>query len=93
MANGLGSALIDFGVDGTQYVSLAITGLTTISNTSYVEAFVMMEASTDHTDYEHIIAPIQLRCSTPTTGVGFTIHATADFPLRGDFRVKWVWSD
>lgn len=53
----------------------------------------MVEASTNHSDYEHMLAPVQLRCGNIVAGTGFTIHAVADFPLTGDFKVRWVWSD
>ena len=89
----VGTTTINFGAaPGGFDAQVAVTGQGSILATSYVEAFVMAEASADHTDDEHVIAPISLRCGVPTAGVGFTIFATSDIPLSGLWSIRWVWS-
>lgn len=96
MASGTGSTTIDFGAwPGSCEASVAVTGETSISTTSLAEAFLMREASSDHTAEDHSYAAlwVALTCGTPTAGVGFTIYARASDPLSGTFKVRWVWAD
>jgi hypothetical protein len=92
---GTGSATLNFGAaPGTNVVSVAVTGETGISGTSHCEAFIMQEDSTaDHTQYEHMIAPITLRCGGVVAGTGFTIYGWSEHRLTGTFDVRWVWAD
>ena len=97
MANGTGTATIDFGAaPGSSETSVAVTGLTTISGTSKAEAWIMADDSTaDHTASDHRYADLflSLTCGTPSAGVGFTIYARAIDKLTGQFAVRYVWSD
>lgn len=97
MASGTGTAIIDFGSSpGSNEASIAVTGLSTISATSKAEAFVMAsDTSSDHTDNDHRYFPLlaALSCSTPTTGVGFTIYATSLEKMTGTWTVRYVWAD
>ena len=97
MANGTGTATIDFGAaPGSGETSVAVTGLSTISGTSKAEAWIMADDSTaDHTASDHRYADLflSLTCGTPTAGVGFTIYARAIDKLTGQFAVRYVWSD
>lgn len=87
-----GSTTIDFGAaPGDNFASVTVTGQTAIDATSFVEAFMMYEATAGATADEQLVAPIQLRCGTPTTGVGFTIYAYSDWVLTGTYAVRWVW--
>ena len=97
MANGTGTATIDFGAfPGSNEASIAVTGLTTISATSKAEAFVMADdTATGHTASDHRYLPlfVNLTCGTPTAGSGFTIHGRCLDKMQGQFTVRWVWSD
>jgi hypothetical protein len=97
MASGQGTSTLDFGAfPGSNETSIGVTGLTTISNTSKAEAYIMGDDSTtDHTSSDHRYANslISLTCGTPTTGVGFTIYGTCLDSIEGTFQVRWVWAD
>jgi hypothetical protein len=92
-----GEATIDFGVfPGSNEASIAVTGQTTISATSKVEAFVMGDDTTsDHTanDHRYFAALVGLTCGTPVAGSYFEIHARCIQKLQGTFKVRWVWAD
>ena len=95
MANGTGSATIDFGT-GSNEASVAVTGLGTISGTSKAEAFVMADdTSSSHTASDHKYFPVfaSLTCGTPSAGVGFTIYARSTQKLTGTWTVRYVWAD
>jgi hypothetical protein len=91
MANNRGSAIIDFSQTATPYAYTVVTGQTDIDATAYIESWIMRDSTADHSDYNHMLAPIILRCGDIVPGVSFTIHAVSDFPLRGEFQVRWVW--
>lgn len=97
MANGTGTATIDFGAaPGSNEASVSVTGLTSILATSKAEAFVMADDSTaDHTasDHRYVELFMSLTCGTPTAGTGFTIYARAIDKLTGQFALRYVWSD
>lgn len=97
MANGTGTATIDFGAHpGSNEASIAVTGQTTISATSKAEAWVMGDDTTgDHTAADHKYFPLfaVVTCGTPTAGVGFTIYGRSTQKLQGTFALRWVWSD
>jgi hypothetical protein len=93
MANGTGTATIDFGA-GANEVSVAVTGLTGIGATDECEAWFMSESGGDHTEKDHRYAAlfVNLSCSRPTAGVGFTIYATSIYKMTGSFTVNYVWA-
>jgi hypothetical protein len=97
MANGLGTATIDFGAaPGSNEASIAVTGLGTISATSKVEAYIMGDDTTaDHTaaDHRYIATLIGLTCGTPIAATGFTIYGRSTQKIQGTFALRWVWSD
>ncbi len=96
MAAATGTGTLNFGAaPGTSAASLAVVGQTLISATSNVEAFLMAEASADHTaeDATYAAIWIALTCGVPTAGVGFTIYARSEYPFTGTFLVRWVWAD
>jgi hypothetical protein len=97
MANGLGTATIDFGSDpGTNEASIAVTGQGTISATSKAESYVMADDTTaDKTasDHRYFAEFCGLTCGTPTAGVGFTIYGRSLERLQGTFALRWVWAD
>lgn len=97
MASALGTATLDFGADpGSNEAFVAVTGQTTISATSKVEAWVMGDDSTaTHTASDHKYFPVfaSITCGTPTGGTGFTIYARSIHKLTNEFSVRWVWAD
>ena len=97
MANGTGSATLNFGAfPGSNEASVAVTGQVSISATSKAEAFVMADdASGTHTasDHRYFAALVGLTCGTPTAATGFTIFARSTEKLQGTFSVRWVWTD
>ena len=96
MANGQGTAIINFGSSpGSNEATVAVTGQTTISATSKAEAYFMADTTSDHTanDHEYAAALIGLTCDTPVAGTGFNIIARCLDHMQGTFQVRWVWSD
>lgn len=97
MANGTGTATIDFGAfPGSNEASVAVTGQTSITATSKAEAFVMGDdTSGTHTanDHRYFSALVGLTCGTPSAGTGFTIYARSTEKLQGTFALRWVWTD
>lgn len=97
MANGTGTATIDFGAfPGSNEASVAVTGQTSITATSKAEAFVMGDdTSGTHTanDHRYFSALAGLTCGTPSAGTGFTIYARSTEILQGTFALRWVWTD
>lgn len=84
-----GTTTIDFSPTGSVYASVDVTGQTGLSATSYVEAFVMAEASADNPVDAHIVAPIRLRCEYLSAS-SFRIHAVSDWTLRDEYKIRWV---
>ena len=87
MAKGI--VTIDFGTGGNVLSSVDVTGMTGLSAGSFMEAFLMAEASLDNTVDAHIVAPMRIRCEYLTTS-SFRIHAVSDWTLRGRFSIRWV---
>jgi hypothetical protein len=97
MAANTGTATIDFGAfPGTSEASVAVTGQTDITATSYVEAWIMADdVTSDHTASDHRYAGILigLTCGTPVAATGFTIHARCLDKMQGTFALRWVWAE
>lgn len=97
MATGQGIAIINFGSHpGLNESSVVVTGQTSISATSKVEAFIMGDDTTsNHTaiDHRYINTLAGFTCSTPIAGTGFTIYGQSVHKLNGQFSVRWVWAD
>ena len=97
MANGTGTATIDFGAHpGSNEASVAVTGITGISATSKADAFVMADdTSASHTasDHRYFESFASLSCGTPTAGTGFTIYARSIEKLTGTWTLRYVWAD
>jgi len=84
-----GTATIDFGAGGSVYAYVDVPGLSGLSAGSYMEAFLMAEASLDNTVDAHIVAPMRIRCEYLSTS-SFRIHAVSDWTLRDRFTIRWV---
>ena len=97
MANGQGTALLDFGVfPGTNEASVAVTGQASILSTSKAEAYMMGDdTSADYNaaDVRYLAALVGLTCGTPTVGVGFTVYGRSTEQLQGKIPLRYVWSD
>lgn len=97
MANGTGTATIDFGAfPGSNEASVVVTGETTISATSKVEAFFMADDTTaDYTasDQKYLPLFVALTCGTVVAATGFTIFARSTEKMEGQMAVRFVWSD
>jgi hypothetical protein len=95
MASGVGTTEVDFGAwPGANEASVAVTGQTGISLTTPVEAWLMAEATSDHTlqDATYAARFISLTCSAPS-GTSFTIYARSEHKMQGKFAVRFVWAD
>jgi hypothetical protein len=78
---------------GSNDTTKVITGLTSFTSTDTAQAWIMGSDSTlSHNSFEHAVAPIRLRITNPITGVGFTIQASSEFRLTGDFKVRYAYS-
>ena len=97
MANGQGTATIDFGAHpGLNETSIAVTGQTTISATSKVECYFMADDTTsNHTAADHKYAPefFSVTAGTPIAATGFTIYGRSQHKMTGQWSIRWVWSD
>jgi hypothetical protein len=93
MANGVGTATLDFGAaPGSSYATVTVSGQTgLLAATGHAEAFLQGDATATHNAVEHLIAPLTVRCGDLVDGA-FTIHATTDHRLTGTFTAHWVWS-
>jgi thiamine monophosphate kinase len=88
-----GTATLDFGAaPGSPVASVVVTGQAGISASSVAEAWLMAETSADHNEVEHRIVPIIVRVGQIVAGTGFTIYATSDWSLTGQWTVRWVWN-
>lgn len=89
-----GTTTLDFTSTPSGEASVSITGLTTITATSRVEAWLMARATVDNDAEAHKAAAFFTRfvCSVPTAGVGFTITAFSLADLTGLLSVEYTWS-
>jgi hypothetical protein len=80
-------------VPGSNDATTTVTGLSTFTATDAVEAWIMgSDATASHNSFEHAVAPIRLRITNPITGTGFTIQATSEYRLTGDFKVRFAFT-
>lgn len=71
-----GSTTVDFGAfPGKSDTSVAITGQTSITGTSIVNAWLYPKATSDHSVDEHIVETIKVFAGNIVAGTGFTIYA------------------
>ncbi len=95
MASGVGTFTLDFGAfPGSNEASVTITGQVGISPTTPVEAFLMAEASGDHTvnDATYAALFMSLTCAAPV-GTSFTVYARSEHKMQGQFAGRYVWAD
>lgn len=71
-----GHTIIDFGAfPGASDASVAVTGQAGILTTHDVEAWVRLEATSDHSADEHWVEAIEVKAGNIVAGTGFTIYA------------------
>jgi hypothetical protein len=90
-----GIATLDFGSAtnrNTMDASVDVTGQAGILAGSQAEAWIAGASSSDHSEDEHLIEDLRVRCGIPTAGVGFTIYGFCETPTYGQFTVQWVWN-
>jgi len=86
-----GSAVLDFGASSKNDTSVDVTGQAGILATSKVEAFIRLEATSNHSIDEHRVEPIKITAGNIAAGVGFTIYAESNLQVYGQWNVSWVW--
>lgn len=89
-----GVIVIDFGAHpGKNEATVTVTGQAAILATSVAEAYVMEEATADHTanDHAYFNNLATLTCGTPTAANGFPIKAVSEEMLQGTFNLRWIW--
>lgn len=72
---GYGTSIIDFGSQGSNHTTLAVTGQAAIVSGSLVFCWVKPEATLDHSADEHIAEDIIVYASDIIAATGFTLHA------------------
>jgi hypothetical protein len=87
-----GTATIDFGAaPGTGFVNTVITGQTGIASGAKPQAYMYADSTADHNDIAHIVVGLNLVCGNVIAGTSFTIYASTDLRLTGQFTVRWVY--
>lgn len=95
MPSGVGATEIDFGAwPGSNEATVVVTGQTGISATTPVEAWLMAEATVDHTlqDATYAARFISVTAGAPS-GTSFTVYARSEHKMQGKFAVRYVWAD
>jgi hypothetical protein len=93
-----GTVLVDFGAyPGQTEAQVAVTGQGSILTSSLVEAWLMPDATTDHTEDDHLVdgPTLTVPKSLIVAATGFTIKAQArDLGGRayGKWNVAWAWA-
>lgn len=96
-----GTVLLDFGAfPGASDAAVFVSGQTGILTTSLVEAWVRLEATSDHSVDEHRVETLAVSAGGIVAGSGFWIYGrnTSERSshgmgtrLYGTFTVSWVW--
>ena len=88
-----GSSEVDFGAaPGSDIASIVISGQASILAGSYIRAWKAAEATADHTAFDAVVTDINISCTVPVAGTGFTIYALSRMGrLTGKYKVYWSW--
>lgn len=84
----VGITTIDFGSGGM--MATVTVAASSVTAGSFVEAFLMLDTTADHTPYEHLMAPIKFTCGNVIAGTSFDIFAVSSITLTGVWAVRWV---
>ena len=75
----VGKTTVNFGAfPGTTDASVAVTGQASILAGSVVQAWLLPQATADHSADEHLFEPIKVFAGNIVAGTGFTIYAISD---------------
>jgi hypothetical protein len=70
-----GTVVLDFGAfPGKSDASVAVTGQSGIVSGSLVEAWIRLEATSDHSADEHMVETIKVFAGNIIAGTGFTVY-------------------
>jgi hypothetical protein len=89
-----GTATLDFGAfPGATDATVTVTGQTSITGTSPVEAYIAPAATVEHSADEHWVESLRVMAGTVVAGTGFTIYGMTDDTTRlyGRYNIGWVW--
>lgn len=90
-----GNTTLDFGAfPGSSDTSVAVTGQTGITTSSFVEAWLVPTATADHSADEHVVETIKVIAGNIVNGTGFTIYGVNtgnNSRIYGTWSVSWVW--
>jgi hypothetical protein len=91
---GDGKVLLDFGPPtGTDMATVDVSGQVGLVSASRVEAWVLAEASADHSIDEHLIEELDVKAGWVVDGTLRVYgRGTGQQPLVGQFNVGWVWT-
>ena len=89
-----GTAIVDFGATPGTYATVTVIGQAGIIAGSSISAFPMVEASSNHSDYEAMIASVftSLICGNIVPGTGFDITMVSQVDIAGKWTVRWSWT-
>ena len=88
----VGNSYVNFGEPyGSRNCNVVVTGQPGILSTSIINAWIMADTTPDHSSDEHVMARLHADCGALVPGTGFTIFATSDFSVTGNFNVRWTW--
>lgn len=85
-----GTSTLDFG-SGAALTTVTVTGQTGCTATSKVWAWIQGDSTAGNNAYQHAVAPLRVVAADVTTG-GFTLYATCEWLLSGEYTVRWAWS-
>ena len=93
MASGTGTVTVNFGT-GKAEAKATITGLTSITTTSLVEAWVGGDNSTaDHSSDEHMLEEFICWPANLVNAVGFDVYVRPTKGIcKGQYKINYVWN-
>jgi hypothetical protein len=89
-----GQTTVNFGAfPGKTDAVATVTGQTSIVSGSAVVAYVMAQATAEHSADEHWVEEIAVMAGNVVAGTGFTIYARTDDATRlyGTYTIGWSW--
>jgi hypothetical protein len=95
MAAAAGTATVAFGSGaGTDRAQVVVTGQTGLVSGDHVEAWVMRDATGDHSADEHeLLARDSRVLGEVSASDELTITVVCDSTWTGNFQVRWVWNN
>ncbi len=90
-----GVATVSFGVAGTSgnEANVVVSGQSGIATNSFVEAWLNLTPTSDHSLDELRIENIQVKAGNIVAGTSFTIYAEITKGVTyGQYTINWVWT-